>query len=94
MEMLAPGAQKRERAAAEKALAEAVSSLGNEHAPASVEVLDGEPRSTILKHAHKIGADLIVVASKGHGRTHEILLGSVATHVSHAATCSVLIVKS
>ncbi len=93
LELLAPDAQEREQAAAEKALTEAVSALGREHTPASVEVLDGEPRSAILKHANEIGADLIVVASKGYGRAHEILLGSVAAHISHAATCSVLIVK-
>jgi nucleotide-binding universal stress UspA family protein len=95
VESLAPEAHQHERAAAKKALSEAVSGLGNEQVPpAGVEVLDGEPRSAILKHAHEIGADLIVLASKGHGRLHEALLGSVASHVSHAATCSVLIVKN
>ncbi len=42
-EPLSPNSHKEERAAAEKALAEAVESLGADHAPASIEVVDGEP---------------------------------------------------
>jgi nucleotide-binding universal stress UspA family protein len=84
----------RERASAEKALNEALDHLDVVVSPTAVDVLEGEPRSVILRQADKIGADLIVVAASGHGRLHEILLGSVANHISHAATCSVLIVKS
>jgi nucleotide-binding universal stress UspA family protein len=93
-EPLAPDTKEHERAAAEKALTEAVNGLGDEYSSISVEVLEGEPRTAILSHANTIGADLIVVASKGHGRLREVLLGSVAAHISHAATCSVLIVKN
>jgi len=94
VEPLSPDTQERERAAARKALSEAVDGLGSEYSPIGVEVLEGEPRAVILNHAEAIGADLIVVASKGHGRLREVLLGSVAAHISRAATCSVLIVKN
>lgn len=93
LEPLAPDVQERERASAEKALAEAVDRLEVGDSATTIDVLEGEPRSVILRRADKIGADLIVIASKGHGRLHDILLGSVANHISHAATCSVLIVK-
>lgn len=92
-EALSPNAQNEERAEAQKALTEAMNNLGEDYSPASVELVDGEPRNAIVKHADKIGADLIVVGSHGHGRMHDILLGSVTGHISHVATCSVLIVK-
>ncbi len=89
-----PNSQQRERAAAEEAMTEAVTNLGEECVPVTIEVLEGEPRVVIPSHAHKIGADLIVLGSMGRGRLRELLLGSVTAHISHAATCSVLIVKS
>ena len=92
-EPLSPDAEENDRAEAESALSKAVSALGQEHAPARVEVLKGDPRIAITDYARKADIDLIVVASTGHGRLHEILLGSVTDHVSHVATCSVLVVK-
>ncbi len=92
-EPLSPDSQKKERAQAKEALTEAVNDLGDDHAPASVELLDGDPRNVIVKHAEKIGADLIVLGAHGHGRFHDVLLGSISGHVSQIATCSVLIVK-
>ncbi len=89
-----PDSQQRERAVAEEAMAEAVVNLGEECVPVTVEVLEGEPRMVIPSHAQKIGADLVVLGSRGRGRLRELLLGSVAAHISHVATCSVLIVKS
>jgi nucleotide-binding universal stress UspA family protein len=93
-ELLSPDSQIKERAQAQKTLTEAVDGLGKDPVPASVELLDGDPRNVIVKHAEKIGADLIVLGSHGHGRLHDVLLGSITGHISHIATCSVLIVKS
>ena len=93
-EIFSPDSQIEERAQAQKVLTEAVNGLGEDHAPASVELLDGDPRNVIVKHADKIGADLIVLGAHGHGRLHDVLLGSIASHISQTATCSVLIVKN
>ena len=46
----------------------------------------------ILDVAEHIGADLVVVGSRGHGVGHRLLRGSVSTKVAHHADCSVLIV--
>lgn len=53
----------------------------------------GHPADAILEGAEKIGADLIVVGSKGmHGARR--FLGSVPNSVAHGAQCAVLIVKT
>ncbi len=46
----------------------------------------------ILDVAERIGADLIVVGSRGYGVGRRLLRGSVSTKVAHHADCSVLIV--
>jgi nucleotide-binding universal stress UspA family protein len=47
----------------------------------------------ILANADKIGADLIVLGSRGKKGVERFLLGSVATKVAAHAPCSVLIVR-
>ena len=56
-------------------------------------VIEGSPKSVILKEAETFGADLIVVGSHGHGVVERFLLGSVSQSVSLHAKCSVLIVR-
>ena len=53
----------------------------------------GHPADAILDVADQVGADLIVVGSKGmHGARR--FLGSVPNSVAHGAQCAVLIVKT
>ena len=52
----------------------------------------GDPASAILDLADDVDADLIVVGSRGHGRTLRFLRGSVSTKVMHHADRNVLIV--
>lgn len=55
--------------------------------------VSGHAADAILDCAEKIGADLIVVGSKGmHGARR--FLGSVPNSVAHGAQCAVLIVKT
>lgn len=56
-------------------------------------VIEGSPKSAILKEAETFGADLIVVGSHGHGVIECFLLGSVSQAVSLHAKCSVEIVR-
>ncbi len=51
----------------------------------------GNPDEVILSTAVEVGADLIVVGSKGMQRRY---LGSVPNSVAHGAHCSVLVVKT
>lgn len=46
----------------------------------------------ILDVADDVGADLVVVGSRGHGMGKRLLRGSVSTKVVHHAPCSVLVV--
>jgi nucleotide-binding universal stress UspA family protein len=54
----------------------------------------GNPADVILDVAEEIGADLVVVGSKGLGDARRHLLGNVPNKVSHHANCSVLIVHT
>ncbi len=53
----------------------------------------GDPAEVIVRHADEIGADLIVVGSKGMRGTRRIL-GSVPNRIAHKAGCHVLIAKT
>jgi nucleotide-binding universal stress UspA family protein len=56
-------------------------------------VASGSPADALIDLAGKVGADLIVVGSKGMRGTHR-LIGSIPNSVAHQAPCSVLIVKT
>ena len=56
-------------------------------------VIEGSPKSAILKEAERFGADLIVVGSHGSGPVGRFLLGSVSQAVALHAKCSVEIVR-
>jgi nucleotide-binding universal stress UspA family protein len=79
-------------AARHEALAEAV--VEAEQAGVAVEGHDlhENPADAILDVAEQVGADLIVVGSRGFGFTKRLFLGSVSTRLAHHAQCSVLIV--
>jgi nucleotide-binding universal stress UspA family protein len=54
---------------------------------------EGDPVDVILDTSEAVGADLIVVGSKGM-RGARRFIGSVPNSVAHAAACSVLVVKT
>ena len=53
----------------------------------------GDPAEVIVRCADQVGADLIVVGSRGMQGTRRIL-GSVPNSVAHKAGCNVLIAKT
>jgi nucleotide-binding universal stress UspA family protein len=53
----------------------------------------GDPAEVLVKRADEVGADLIVVGSKGMRGTRRVL-GSVPNSVAHKAGCHVLIAKT
>jgi nucleotide-binding universal stress UspA family protein len=55
--------------------------------------LDGYPPDAIVDYAKSIGADLIVVGSRGRGELAALVLGSTSHRIVHLAPCDVLVVK-
>jgi universal stress protein A len=58
----------------------------------TVELIEGTPPVEIVRHATKVGAELIVVGTHGRSGLAHAVLGSVAERVLHRATCPVLVV--
>lgn len=54
---------------------------------------DKPPANSVLEKADDIGADLIVVGSRGHSEIAGLLLGSVSHRICHHAKCACLIVR-
>ena len=72
--------------------AEATRILAGMHLQFEVHTLPENGADAILEVADRIGADLIVVGSRGYGVGRRLLRGSVSTKVAHHAECSVMIV--
>jgi len=73
-----------ERAAEElRALGVAVNTL----------IVAGEPGDVIVREAEELGADLIAMATHGHGWAKRLVLGSTAEHVRHNSSVPLLLVK-
>jgi nucleotide-binding universal stress UspA family protein len=56
-------------------------------------VLAGRPASTLADEAAAIGADLIVVGSRGHGTIETMVLGSVSAELVEYASIPVLVAR-
>jgi nucleotide-binding universal stress UspA family protein len=56
-------------------------------------LLMGRPASVIVEEARRIGADVVVVGSHGHGAVASALLGSVSAEVVDQAPCPVLVAR-
>ena len=52
----------------------------------------GNPGYKILEEAEKLGVDLIVVGSHGHGAMYHLLIGSAAELLLRKARCPVVVV--
>ena len=56
-------------------------------------IADEHPASAILRVADDVGADLIVVGSRGLGRARRILRGSVSSQIASHATTSFMVIQ-
>jgi len=54
---------------------------------------DGAPAKRILAHSERVGADMIVMGSRGLSDLKGLLIGSVSHKVSHLAKCTCVTVK-
>jgi nucleotide-binding universal stress UspA family protein len=57
-------------------------------------LVQGRTAEAILKEGERLGADLIIVGSHGHGAVYHMLVGSVTEGVLHRAKCPVLVVPT
>lgn len=55
---------------------------------------DGNPVDVVLHAIEEVGADLVVLGSRGVGGSPALLLGSTSSQVARQATCPVTIVPS
>lgn len=78
---------------AREALERTVERLGVE-APVEQVARAGEAGPAICHLAEEIGADVIVVGSRGRGAIKRALLGSVSTHITNNAPCPVMVVRA
>ena len=84
-----PGAEQ----AAIQALDRARSRLNEKGVDARTMEGHGDAADVIVREANELGADLIVVGTRGHNAAQRALLGSVSTNVVHHAHCDVLVVR-
>jgi nucleotide-binding universal stress UspA family protein len=79
--------------AAKQTMDEAIGSLGEQAAGVPIRplVVLGLPAQVLLDAA--VGADLLVVGSRGRGGLADVLLGSVSQHVVRHAPCPVVIMR-
>jgi nucleotide-binding universal stress UspA family protein len=68
---------------------EQISQLPNK----KVTVLQGNPASAILNYSEEIGADVIILGSRGLSDFKELFLGSVSHNVAQHSKIPVLIIK-
>ncbi len=78
---------------AEKVLAEAIGTVcaPSSNVPVHARVVEGNAAQVLIDAS--MGADLLVVGSRGHGGFTEALLGSVSQHCVHYARCPVVVVR-
>jgi nucleotide-binding universal stress UspA family protein len=70
-----------------------VTKLGTNCDEASCKVEEGEPKTTVLKVAKEVDADLIIMGSRGLGKLQSILSNSVSQYVFQLTDRSMLLVK-
>ena len=91
----AEGMEEDAKRAAEAACNDTAEKLKAEGIPVTtvVSLAMGNPADAICREAEEFGADLIVVGSRGLGRTGSLVMGSVSSQVIHCSSVPVLVVR-
>ena len=55
-------------------------------------MIQGPTVQALLDEAEKLGTDVIIMGSHGHGVLHQVLMGSVCEGVLHKSTRPVLVI--
>jgi nucleotide-binding universal stress UspA family protein len=61
-------------------------------AAARPQIASGDPAAQIVRHAERVGAELIVIPSR-KGKVARMIMGSVAEAVARSAPCAVLVLR-
>jgi nucleotide-binding universal stress UspA family protein len=96
LKVISPKTTQEESAAQEEAktkIDELVTKLGINCDEASCKVEEGEPKTTVLKVAQEVDADLIIMGSRGLGKLQSILSNSVSQYIFQLTDRSMLLVK-
>lgn len=96
LRVISPKTSQEESIAQEEAEAKIdnlVAQLGTNCDETSCRVEEGEPKTTVLKVAREIDADLIIMGSRGLGKLQSILSNSVSQYVFQLTGRSMLLVK-
>ncbi len=89
---LAEQVDKATREEAGRVVSVAVKSVTDAGVAAEGEVLDGSPADVVARVADEVGADLVVVGSRGKGALGRLFLGSVSDRLVHFLRRPVLVV--
>lgn len=73
-------------------LEEAAEALRRDGFDVTALAVQGPIADTLLKEADKIGADVILMGTRAHGKLHEWLMGSTSKGVIHKSTRPVLLI--
>ncbi len=96
LRVISPKTTQEESEAQEQASAkidDLVAKLGTSCNEAICKVEEGEPKTTVLKVAQQVDADLIIMGSRGLGKLQSILSNSVSQYVFQLTERSMLLVK-
>ncbi|CAI6242643.1 Stress response protein NhaX [Bacillus subtilis] len=77
----------------EEVIAEARMMLNDQQANGDIDILEGDPAESIIEHANRISADMIVTGSRDQNRLKKLIFGSVSEKLSAKSDIPVLIVK-
>jgi nucleotide-binding universal stress UspA family protein len=78
---------------AESVLERAMALAEAEGVHATPHEVDQDPTDALVNVAEKVGADLVVVGSRGEGLAKRVMHGSVSTKLLHHTPCSLLVVS-
>jgi len=81
------------RAELRRGLDKACAELGADGLRCRGLVVDGDARVGLVEAAKAEGAELIIVGSRGRSQLHSIMLGSVASHLTHHSPLPVVVVR-
>ncbi len=77
----------------DRALEEARAFLAERGVPVEIVRAAGDAATAIVDTAGEVGADIVVVGTRGLTVAERLVLGSVSTRVIHHAPCDVLVVR-